>query len=82
MTAQPNKFLNISNETDNMADEKILKDKGLKDEKIFKDELLSEEELDKVAGGRHPIMYSQTPNSANDQNSPANQLDVVKLAGL
>ena len=34
-----------------MADEKILKDKGLKDEKILKDELLSDEQLEQVAGG-------------------------------
>ena len=34
-----------------MADEKILKDKGLKDEKILKDELLSDEQLEHVAGG-------------------------------
>ncbi|MBQ3444879.1 MAG: hypothetical protein IJG33_16730 [Selenomonadaceae bacterium] len=61
-----------------MADEKILKDKGLKDEKILKDELLSEEELDKVAGGKACKMFEQYQNPANDQNTPANQLGVKK----
>ncbi|MBR4642577.1 MAG: hypothetical protein IKO74_07620 [Selenomonadaceae bacterium] len=55
-----------------MADEKILKDKGLKDEKILKDELLSEEELDKVAGGAPSKMFEQNPNTANDSNLLSN----------
>ena len=56
-----------------MADEKILKDKGLKDEKILKDELLSDEELEKVAGGGWfgPVK-SIEPNPANDSNLLSN----------
>ena len=62
-----------------MADEKILKDKGLKDEKILKDELLSEEELDKVAGGApRRRMYEPYQNTANAQNIFPNQLGVKK----
>ena len=52
-----------------MADEKILKDKGLKDE------LLSEEELDNVAGGQLILHLANTAALANE-NDPSKKLVV------
>ena len=48
--------------------------------KKINDELekLDDEELEKVAGGKHWTIYYQTPNSANDQNTPAHQLALKK----
>ena len=54
--------------------------------KKINDELekLDDEQLEKIAGGYTWNHWDciDKPNTANDQNSPANQLDVVKLAGL
>ncbi len=54
-----------------MADEKILKDETPKDN-ILKDEILKDEQLEQVAGGGW--IDCKIPNTANDKNTPANQL--------
>ncbi|MBQ4403332.1 MAG: hypothetical protein II857_02870 [Selenomonadaceae bacterium] len=61
-----------------MADEKILKDKGLKDEKILKDELLSDEQLEQIAGGRKMHMIEQNQETDTAQNIFPNQLIAKK----
>ena len=52
----------------------------------YADEKLSDEELESVAGGvgyrdLHSIdfRFNQTPNPANDQNTPANQLGSLPI---
>ncbi len=60
-----------------MADEKILKDETPKDN-ILKDEILKDEQLEQVAGGAFR-MFEPTPNTANDQNTPSNQLGAIKI---
>ena len=40
-------------------------------------EKLDDEQLEQIAGGKG-LVYEQYQNTANDQNSPANQLGVKK----